>query len=458
VEEGTSNEKPTAKELEDVKKPKEPYWDTKNVVGAGRNITSSESDEKPTTRHFERSKQYWDTKNVIGADRNLPSSGSFTTQDRVQTRPGCIKRLWLHYRRYWKLYTVLAIIGLAIGLPILFLVILPAIAQRLVDNANLPIHSASLLAPTPTTIQYGLVASLKIPLGVTVDLKPLNLSLYTPDTGPKDPYITVSLPEYHLKGNTTVTIQNQTAQILDAGQLEAFLSSAVDAKSFFISAYGAATAYLGILKFPLKLNKEVPLTGLNNLTGFDITNAAVVLPPLADGTNLKGSVVLPNPSIVTFELGNVTLNMIIGGITVGQGRINNILLHPGNNTIPIAATVNIKTVLQNLPLILSSQVSALKSGNLEVTASGNSTIYNGLHIPYYEQVLNKLMVSAQVPIVQILIDSLQEFLGGNSTLLGGSGGLNGTSLLTEILGILGGKSNSTAGSSLISGLEGFLRS
>jgi hypothetical protein len=146
-----------------------------------------------------------------------------------------------------------------------FLVIFPAIAQRIVDNANLPIYSASIMSPTPNSVVYSLSASLKVPPGITVDLKPMNLSLYTPTTGPTDPYIKVSLPEYHLRGDDTVSIINQTAEILDVVQFETFLKEAVDTKTFTLDAYGATTAYLGILKAPLTLNKQVTMTGISLL-------------------------------------------------------------------------------------------------------------------------------------------------------------------------------------------------
>lgn len=76
--------------------------------------------DKPTIDHVEHAKQpYWDTEEVIGAQRNLTRSSS-TEEDKVQTkRPGCMMRFWLHYKRHWKLYTVLAILGAAILLPIL---------------------------------------------------------------------------------------------------------------------------------------------------------------------------------------------------------------------------------------------------------------------------------------------------------------------------------------------------
>lgn len=117
------------------------------------------------------------------------------------------------------------------------------------------------MSPTPNSIVYSLLASLKVPAGVTVDLKPFALSLFTKETGPTDPYIKVDLPEYHLKGNTNLTIVNQTATILDLPQFQDFLANAVSDKEFVMSASGATTAYLGKLKAPLKLNKNVQLDG-----------------------------------------------------------------------------------------------------------------------------------------------------------------------------------------------------
>jgi hypothetical protein len=382
-------------------------------------------------------------------------------------------------------------------------VIFPAIAQRLVDNASLPILSASLMNPTPDNITFSLVAQLKVPAGVTVDLKPITLNLFTNETSPSDPYIRVNLPEYHLKGNTKVEVVNDTAQILNQTQFENFLSYAVNSKEFTMQAEGATAAYLGILKAPIKLNKKVQMAGelklipetciktltilvigLNSIQGFSFVEAAVVFPPLADGTNLQGTVILPNPSAVTFELvrdhhlkiqmmkeltfwqGNVTLNMIVGGVIIGQGRINDVLLAPGNNTVALSATVDLKTAIENLPTLLQAEAKSLVNGNVVVSASGNSTIFNGVHIPYYEQVLNNLVITGEVPLIQILVDSLDIALGPNSTLLSGLLGVfvggNSTNLLISFLGSLTGLgSGSSAGSSssnIFSGLAGLLGS
>jgi hypothetical protein len=155
--------------------------------------------------------------------------------------------------------------------------------------------------------------------------------------------------------------------------------------------------------------------------------------------------------------------MIVGGVVIGQGRINNVLLAPGNNTVPLSATVDLKTAIENLPTLLQAEATSLVNGNIVVSASGNSTIFNGVHIPYYEQVLNNLVITGEVPLIQILVDSLYMALGPNSTLLSGllgafTGG-NSTNLLTGLLGSLTGLGSGSSGSSssnIFSGLAGLL--
>jgi hypothetical protein len=117
--------------------------------------------------------------------------------------------------------------------------------------------------------------------------------------------------------------------------------------------------------------------------------------------------------------GNLTLDMRTGGITLGQARINNVILAPGNNTLPLTATLDIKTAIRNLPIILAAQSDALKSGNIEISASGNSTIYDGVHIPYYEDVLNSIILPAKIPLMQILMDSTESLSRSNPGLISG---------------------------------------
>ena len=144
-----------------------------------------------------------------------------------------------------------------------FLVIIPAIAQRLVDDAAIPIKFAQVLQPTPDSITFSLSASLKVPLGLSVAIDPLDLSLFNREVKPMKPYITAPLGRIRLKGESAITVSNQTTKIQDQDEFIKFLSKAVYSKRFTLSAYGKTTAHLGKLKVPLTLDKDIELDGMH---------------------------------------------------------------------------------------------------------------------------------------------------------------------------------------------------
>lgn len=131
----------------------------------------------------------------------------------------------------------------------------------------------------------------------------------------------------------------------------------------------------------------------------------------------------------------MTLNLRSSDLIIGQATILNVLLKPGNNTVALRGRVEISTVLDNLSAILNAQKTALGDGELELSASGNSTIYNGVHIKYYEQVLNNLTLVARVPILQVLGDTLDGVLNNTDSGLG--------KVLSNITQILGNVSSSS---------------
>lgn len=109
----------------------------------------------------------------------------------------------------------------------------------------------------------------------------------------------------------------------------------------------------------------------------------------------------------------MTLNLQSEDLVLGYATINDVVLKPGNNTVALRGNLDIATVLQNIPQIVSSQRDALRSGELELIATGNSTIYNGNHIHYYEEILKDLELTARVPIMTLLLDTVQGMLGGD---------------------------------------------
>lgn len=96
---------------------------------------------------------------------------------------------------------------------------------------------------------------------------------------------------------------------------------------------------------------------------------------------------------------------------MGNARMQDLVLVPGNNTIPARCTLDLKELIHNLREILSAESGPLKNGMLEISASGNSTVYNGQHLTYYEQSLNQLTLNAQVPLLSLLVGALKNGIG-----------------------------------------------
>jgi hypothetical protein len=108
---------------------------------------------------------------------------------------------------------------------------------------------------------FSLAASLNVPLGLRVNIDPLNLTLFNREVEPIQPYATVPLRHYSLKGVTNITITNQTTKVQDQDQFIIFLAKAVYSKTFVLSAKGSTIAHLGALKAPVTLDKDIELSG-----------------------------------------------------------------------------------------------------------------------------------------------------------------------------------------------------
>lgn len=82
--------------------------------------------------------------------------------------------------------------------------------------------------------------------------------------------------------------------------------------------------------------------------------------------------------------GNVTLTLSTekAGI-VGTSTINDMTIRPGNNSLPMEATLNQTLVVSSLNA----------AGKVNMTITGTSAVYNGQHLSYYVSLLVKSLKS-----------------------------------------------------------------
>lgn len=95
-------------------------------------------------------------------------------------------------------------------------------------------------------------------------------------------------------------------------------------------------------------------------------------------------------------MGNVTLSLstVQAGV-VGNGTIENMTLVPGNNTLPMTATIDQLSVLGSMDT----------SGYVLMQITGTSAVYNGVHLTYYEAALESNVLSLEMNIAAILAGS-----------------------------------------------------
>lgn len=101
-------------------------------------------------------------------------------------------------------------------------------------------------------------------MSLRIHTDPMDLNLFNRDVKPMEPYLTVALPAYNLKGQTDMTVTKNNSKILNQVQFIDTLTKAVYNKRFTLSAKGSTVGHLGALKAPLTLDKDIELNGRLN--------------------------------------------------------------------------------------------------------------------------------------------------------------------------------------------------
>lgn len=298
------------------------------------------------------------------------------------------------------------------------------------------------MQPRAESIQLTLLSALDLKLALPVRIEPIVLDLFVRDTGPNEPWANVTIAGKTIKGNTTLGVTDVHTPLINTTTWTSYVHNVVFDKYSTLSLKGSTNSYLGVLKSHVVMDKDVvspsklppcrrrqfeqQLTGilaLNSFEGFGISDSALQLPPEADGTNLVGNATLPNPSVLTIEIGTITLDIKSGDLVIGNATLEDLTIKPGDNKHPLKAILDFDTIIENLGTVLKSQASLLKTGNLTLDTITKSVVWENETVPYYTKVMSELTLPAQVPIMDTLkntlhslnLTELAEYAKSNST-------------------------------------------
>jgi len=321
-------------------------------------------------------------------------------------KPTTGQKIKRHCARFWWLHLLIfCIIFLIIALCLVF-VGFPRIAQHGVNESSIEFTDIEFLEPTEDSIVLTQQAILHSPSMYTPTLDPFNASLYLVTNGMfgSSPMIVVPMPRIHaLHPQSSVSVTNENATIASLDQVTQYATAVLTNKTVTTALTGRTKLHEGKLPVTwINYNSSSTYLGLNGLAGFNVTDIIMNLTTPAGQPNLKGNAFIPNPSILTVAMGNVTLSLSTAKAgVVGISTIENFTIRPGNNSLPLTAVMNQTAIISSLDT----------SGKVSVSITGTSAVYNGQHLTYYEKALSSNVLTLVLNVEQILADSAAAAIG-----------------------------------------------
>ncbi|QKX56957.1 uncharacterized protein TRUGW13939_04065 [Talaromyces rugulosus] len=385
-------------------------------TAANAPATAAATESKPST-FLDKLSRF-----TIGKDRGeLPEKDTGAASDGSENAAAAVpltrwQKVKNHFRRFWIIHLVIVIIIAAIMLPILFIYIIPRIAQDLLNSGSIVIDGASILQPTSKTVMLKVESHVYVPGPFTVHTEPLHLNMFVPQVGSEYPMSVLELPENKIHKNTSMDTNGTIlTPFVNYTSWQNFVHNTIFLDAGGLGLKGTVPTRLGkIKKFDLDLDKNVPSKGLNGFKGFTIDSARLQLPAEADGSNLFANATLPNQSVLTLEIGNTTVDILSGDLVIGTGFIDSLFLKPGNNSFSIRGTANLTTLLHNIGPIMAYQGQYIKNGYLQLTTRVTNIKYNGTTVPYYTEEMGKLPLVAETPLLGLLLNTVKGLLSGSA--------------------------------------------
>lgn len=302
--------------------------------------------------------------------------------DTMTRKPTFGQKLKAHLRKWWWVHLIIFCISFLIIALCLTYVAFPNIAQDDVNEAELEIESQRLTEATPDSVRLKIdtISNSESLFHPTLDAFNATLSVPVPEgeDGESIPFGTIEIPQ-NVAGEDVHIAIDQVMRIENMEEWMRFNKMVLHEEEFEIQVSGDVKLHLGALpEVDCDYDKIVRMKGLNQLKGFKITDNKVELKN-GGKADISGNVHLPNPSVLTLELGQVTLDLSIDGTHIGQAVMEDVVLPPGGGVFPMTGETE-----QDKVLGMSSKYEDLV---FPIESVGNKSVVNGVEVPWLTELL-----------------------------------------------------------------------
>ncbi|KAI1336844.1 hypothetical protein F5Y15DRAFT_392378 [Xylariaceae sp. FL0016] len=297
-------------------------------------------------------------------------------------------------KRFWCLY-LLAFLAVAtvIVVPCVILIAVPKMAQKKVNAAELSIDGIAVTNTQTNSLNMAINATIKSSGSIHAKVDSFIGTLSLLNVEPPIDFATIHFPKTDAASAQIVNV-SQEIQIAGQGAFGTFNKYLLSSENVDVRVKGDTYIHVpGISHaYPVTFEKIVTFSGLNGFKGLSISDPQI---NLTRKNNFQGTIHIPNPSLLTLEVGNATFANFFNGSVIGNTTIDNLILYPGGNQFSAQAEISVVPVLKAL-----LQEPYCENGILPIQLSGTSVINNGQSLPYFANALGAQNQTLQLNIGQ----------------------------------------------------------
>ncbi|KAI5466401.1 hypothetical protein BGZ63DRAFT_347553 [Mariannaea sp. PMI_226] len=313
----------------------------------------------------------------------------------VKSKRGSCAR---HCKRFWWVHLIIFIIIVVVTVPVIIFVAVPKIAQKKVNEAKLNITGVNMLQTETNTFLLAINSTITTDGSIKANIDAFEGEMYLEDYEPHTPFLSVQFPKTNGDKHQLVNISQQV-NITDMDAFSRFNVWFHNNETVRVTLNGKTKVKPSGLdrKYDVTFKKTVTFKGLNMFDGTTVTNGHISFSSDTKAKNFNGTAIIPNASVFTLDIGNITFTNFINDQKVGTLYIQNFLLVPGDNHVNITANMNQATVLS-----AAAQQPYCKTGTVPFKLLGQDVENDGDSLPYFEAALSSVNQTVEIDIGSIL--------------------------------------------------------
>ncbi|KAI0385798.1 hypothetical protein F5Y04DRAFT_276321 [Hypomontagnella monticulosa] len=287
-----------------------------------------------------------------------------------------------HCKRFWWAYVLVALLIIVIAVPCVILLDVPRVAQQKLNEAKLTIDGIVITNVQANSMNMAINSTITTDGSTHATIDGFEGTMYLADVNPPLAFAKINFPETNSDVLQTVNV-SQEVPVSDLHAFTTFNEHLIQRESVNVQVKGNTHVHVsGISRaYSVTFDKTVSIKGLNGFKGLSVTNPHV---RIATTNNFNATTHIPNPSVLTLDIGNVTFTTYFNGASVGSSYITNMVLRPGEtNDFFIWADIDQMTVVN----ALTHHPWCERNGTLTFELSGKNVTNRGQSIPYFADAL-----------------------------------------------------------------------